>query len=179
MSTALEAWKNYHYCPKCGDKISRQFEQPENPFVCKKCGFTQYFNPSIGVVGILVNKLNQCLLLERGKEPAKGKFGLPGGFADFNESAEMGLKREILEETSLEAKSFEYLYSDTNLYPYKSVLYHVIDIFFVCYFESFEGIKIDESEVSGYLITVPGNDHLENMAFSSNRKALEFYYGAS
>ena len=172
----MEAWKDFHYCPKCGTENEYNKKNPSNPFCCCHCGFTQYFNPSIGVVGILVNKQNECLLLERGREPAKGKFGLPGGFADFNESAEDGLKREIYEEIKLSPSSFKYLYSDTNLYPFKSVLYHVIDIFFVCSLNSFHGIELQESEVTGFLITIPKKEHLDRMAFKSNRKALEIYY---
>jgi 8-oxo-dGTP diphosphatase len=41
------------------------------------------------------------LLIERGHEPFKGKWALPGGFMEWNESCEQAAARELQEETSI------------------------------------------------------------------------------
>jgi 8-oxo-dGTP diphosphatase len=41
------------------------------------------------------------LLIERGKEPFKNKWALPGGFIEMDETLETACKRELLEETGL------------------------------------------------------------------------------
>jgi 8-oxo-dGTP diphosphatase len=41
------------------------------------------------------------LLIERGHEPFKNKWALPGGFIEMDETLETACKRELLEETGL------------------------------------------------------------------------------
>ncbi len=41
------------------------------------------------------------LLIERGRDPFKNKWALPGGFIDMDETLETACKRELLEETGL------------------------------------------------------------------------------
>ncbi|MBD5266465.1 MAG: NUDIX hydrolase [Bacteroides sp.] len=45
----------------------------------------------------------KILLIQRGIEPYKGKWALPGGFLKPDESAEVGAMRELEEETGLKA----------------------------------------------------------------------------
>lgn len=59
------------------------------------------------------------LLIQRGIEPYKGKWALPGGFVHIEETTEEGAKRELKEETGLENIFIEQLYtfSDVNRDP--------------------------------------------------------------
>jgi len=41
------------------------------------------------------------LLIERGREPFKNKWALPGGFIEMDETLETACKRELFEETGL------------------------------------------------------------------------------
>jgi 8-oxo-dGTP diphosphatase len=52
------------------------------------------------VFSVLENELN-ILLIERKKEPYKGKFALPGGFLENNEELEDAAERELCEETGV------------------------------------------------------------------------------
>jgi 8-oxo-dGTP diphosphatase len=44
------------------------------------------------------------LLIERGCEPFKNKWALPGGFIEMDETLETACKRELLEETGLKVE---------------------------------------------------------------------------
>lgn len=52
---------------------------------------------------VFVKEANEIfvLLIERGREPFKNKWALPGGFIEMNETLETACKRELLEETGL------------------------------------------------------------------------------
>ncbi len=53
----------------------------------------------------------KILLIERGLEPFKGKWAIPGGFLNMNENADDCAKRELYEETGLQDVFMEQLYT--------------------------------------------------------------------
>lgn len=53
----------------------------------------------------------KILLIERGIEPYKGRWALPGGFLDMDEDAETCARRKLLQETCLENIFMEQLYT--------------------------------------------------------------------
>jgi len=61
----------------------------------------------------------KVLLIERGIDPFKGKWAIPGGFVHEDENADMCAKRELFEETGLQDVFMEQLYtfSDTDRDP--------------------------------------------------------------
>ena len=56
--------------------------------------------PILGI-GALIFRRGKILLVERGKEPLKGYWSLPGGALEIGERLQDGLRREVLEETGL------------------------------------------------------------------------------
>lgn len=60
-----------------------------------------YPRPAVTVDAILISKQNSVLLIERGREPFKGKWALPGGFIDMDEPLETACMRELEEETGI------------------------------------------------------------------------------
>ena len=61
----------------------------------------QYPRPAVTVDAILISNNQSVLLIERGREPFKSKWALPGGFIELDESLETACRRELEEETGL------------------------------------------------------------------------------
>ena len=59
--------------------------------------------PFLGV-GALIFDNHKLLIVERGKEPLKGYWSLPGGIVESGEKLEQSIRREVLEETGLEVE---------------------------------------------------------------------------
>jgi len=64
--------------------------------------------PVIGV-GAIVLRRDRVLMAERGKEPLKGWWSLPGGALETGETLEDAVRREMREETGLEIRPMRVL----------------------------------------------------------------------
>ena len=58
-------------------------------------------------VGALIFDGDRILIIERGKEPLKGWWSLPGGAVETGEKLVEAIKREVMEETNLEVEPLE------------------------------------------------------------------------
>jgi ADP-ribose pyrophosphatase YjhB (NUDIX family) len=56
--------------------------------------------PMVGVGAVIVHE-GRVLLVQRGHEPAKGKWSIPGGLIELGESLSDAVVREVREETGL------------------------------------------------------------------------------
>ena len=166
----------HRFCPQCGTENK---ETGRNPFQCPTCGYTHYFSPVAAVGAIIVDTNNRVLLITRARDPGKGKYGLPGGFVDPDESLEEALRREVLEEMNLQTTSIQYLISFPNQYAYAGAIFPVADAFFVCQVDGFETIKAQQGEITDYQFVHLDETVLGNMAFESNRRALQYHLSQS
>jgi ADP-ribose pyrophosphatase YjhB (NUDIX family) len=89
--------------------------------------------PLVGVGAILLNR-DRILMAQRGKEPLKGWWSLPGGALETGETLADGVRREVREETGLEIRPlgvleiFERIMRDSNGDPE----YHYVLIDYIC-----------------------------------------------
>lgn len=58
-------------------------------------------HPIVGVAAVVVHD-HQVLLVQRGREPGKGTWGVPGGVLELGETLDAGLRREVMEECGIE-----------------------------------------------------------------------------
>lgn len=170
MSIAIE--EAYLYCPRCGGPTT---EKGSVPFRCGDCGFSIFFGPVAAVGGLIVDELGRLLLVRRARNPGKGKWGLPGGFVDRGETIEQALAREVVEETQLRLKTTELMVTFPNQYDYQGVVAPVIDLFYVCRAVDPNAIHLEPTELDHFEWAIPTEKHLADMAFVSNRRAIEFW----
>lgn len=116
------------HCPRCG--ALHPGPHGQIPFHCEPCSLTLFFNPTVAGAVFLFDPTDRVLFIRRAKEPAQGKLAVPGGFIDFGESAEAGLRREVREEVGVDVTELTYLSSCPNRYEYRGVTYFVCDLIF-------------------------------------------------
>ena len=80
--------------------------------VCPSCGYVLFKNPVPGV-GVLVELENGVVLIKRGHHPKKGRWALPAGFIEADESIEEAAIRECKEETNLDIELLEMFHVDS------------------------------------------------------------------
>ncbi len=89
--------------------------------------------PILGV-GAIIEEGGRVLLIERGQEPLKGVWSLPGGAVEVGEYLKDAIRREVREETGLEveavsvAEIFERIMPD----PSGRTEYHYVLIDYIC-----------------------------------------------
>lgn len=89
--------------------------------------------PIIGVGAVIIN--DGCVLLvERGNEPLKGWWSLPGGGVETGETLEAAIRREVREETCLEIEILEIVEIFERIIrdPDGRAEYHYILIDYLC-----------------------------------------------
>ena len=160
------------YCPKCGAQAFHP--TAERLWVCATCDFHFYLNIATAVGGIIADEQGRILLIRRAQNPGKGMLGLPGGFLEIGETAELGLRREIREEVGLEMLDLRYHGSYANAYHYRELIYPTLDLFFICRPAS-TPFHCDPLEIAAAEWLLPAAIDLELIAFPSIRQAIIDY----
>ena len=99
--------QEFRFCPRCATPLALLSEAEDGGekarLRCPACGFTHWNNPT-PVLAAVIEYEGQILLARNAAWPGR-MFALITGFMEAGETPEDGIAREILEETSLTAKS--------------------------------------------------------------------------
>ena len=161
------------YCQRCGHQMSSDIIGGRERPVCPQCGYVIFKNPVPGV-GVLVEMEGGVVLIKRGHNPKKGRWALPAGFIEADESIEEAAARECKEETNLDIELIEMFHVDS--FPNDPTPQSGIIIFYRA------------KPIGGKLI--PGDDAAEarifapdalpvDVAFRTHRAALARWAGLS
>jgi len=89
--------------------------------------------PIVGIGALIFNR-DRILMAQRGKEPLKGWWSLPGGALEIGERLADGVRREVREETGLEIRPlgvleiFERIMHDAS----GATEYHYVLVDYIC-----------------------------------------------
>ncbi len=97
--------RRLHYCPRCGAAFRGETLQKGERQRCDRCGWVQYLNPAPGIT-VLIRSIEGEILIGKRAESARygGKWCLPGGYVEFEESFIETAHREVWEETHLKIR---------------------------------------------------------------------------
>jgi NAD+ diphosphatase len=165
MQSSVGSGTALRYCPKCGAAALRAVGA--KLLRCQACGFELYMNPAAAVAGVIRDEQGRVLVLVRGAEPGKGRWDLPGGFVDPDETAEDALRREVREELGLEVTTLRYVGSWPNAYEYMGVRYRTVDAGFVCEAAGAEAARPREEEIEAVMLLRPEEVDIGRFAFPS------------
>jgi ADP-ribose pyrophosphatase YjhB (NUDIX family) len=88
-----------NYCSNCGQQLTyrRPPGDDRSRYFCESCGTIHYQNPTM-VVGCIPEIEDKILFCRRAIEPCYGKWTLPAGYLENDETVSAGARRETLEE---------------------------------------------------------------------------------
>ena len=92
--------RTIRYCRTCGSAVEYRIPDDGDTrerAVCPACHTIHYENP-LNVVGTIPVLNGKVLLCKRNIEPRKGKWTLPAGFMELQETSAQGAARETVEE---------------------------------------------------------------------------------
>lgn len=156
------------YCPYCGEPVVQRHMEGKIRDFCMECSNVFYENPLPVASSIVVNEDREVLLVKRGKDPYKGMWCLPIGFAEADEEVKDAALRELKEEAGIAGEIVRLVDVDT------------VDNY---YYGSLAIVTYEVRHTGG--TPVPGDDaeaakffpvlELPPLAWSSNEKAIKMY----
>jgi NADH pyrophosphatase NudC (nudix superfamily) len=123
---------DYRFCPQCASPLAprEQLEDggPKTRLRCSACDFTHWNNPTPVLAAVIeCSDREGRVFLARNAAWTRRMFALVTGFLEAGESPLDGVRREVMEETSLEVESatiigaYEFLRMNQVI-----VAYHVV-----------------------------------------------------
>lgn len=94
------------YCPVCGEHLIEREVAGRTRLACPSCGYVHFVNP-VPVVGLIITYQDRIVVVKRGGSVERGKWALPSGYIEADESVEEAAIREAKEETGLDVELIE------------------------------------------------------------------------
>jgi 8-oxo-dGTP diphosphatase len=152
-------------CAVCGRDLDTKKIEGRKRAVCPDCGWVVYENPLPSAAAFVKNPNQEILLVKRGVEPGQGKWALPSGFIEIDETPEKACLRELKEETGLCGNIVRLL----GVYSQRSVMYK--NVLIIGYEVDATGILNAGSDSLIARFFKPSE--LPEIAFPSHRRMIE------
>jgi ADP-ribose pyrophosphatase YjhB (NUDIX family) len=157
----------FRFCPRCGEEMLPLADGPDRGRIgCRQGHFVHYDNPAVTAFAF-VERDEAYLVLERGQEPYRGRWELPGGFVEAGESPAEAVRREVFEETGLRIETPTILGAYTSRYGDDGKW--TVDVAFHCQAPSGELSLSAESSGAAWVSI----ERMPPLAFSGERSAFE------
>jgi ADP-ribose pyrophosphatase YjhB (NUDIX family) len=165
----------FKYCPVCAGKLKdKPLEGDRIHPVCSLCGFVFFQNSKPTASAIIENEEGKIILAQRAIEPNRGKWDIPGGFLENGEEPIVGLKREIMEELSVEIEPIGISSIHIDKYDYRDEWFYTLNLYYKCRIASGE-IKLDQENMDYKWLSleqIPWND----LGFYNTTLALKSFF---
>ena len=128
------------FCLHCATPMNYQIVDNDVHFryVCPNCNYVHYENPKI-VCGVVACWENKILLCKRGIDPQLGKWTIPAGFMELNETLQEAAEREAYEEARIKLRisHLHCVYSKSAINQVYMIFYaHMLSDYYACTPES-------------------------------------------
>lgn len=154
------------YCPYCSKPLTVRKNDGKDRLYCRAENRFLYENPLPAATCLVFDDKNHILLVLRNREPGIDKWALPGGFIETGESPAEAAKRELEEETGIQASGPELV----DVIFQKS-LYYKTSILIIGYrFSSYEGETVagdDAADARFFSV-----DEMPPLAFKSHETMI-------
>ncbi len=161
-----------HFCPHCGSGLNFREESGRRRSYCQKCRKIIYQNPLPAVALIVYNARREILLVKRAIEPHRGMWCLPGGFIENDESPQEAAKRELLEETGLQALEADLFSSELSLSP----VYGPVVLFCFSVGSWQNGLQAGDDALEAAFFSLAD---LPQIAFAAHKKFIEQFFSSN
>lgn len=91
----------FSHCPRDGTRLEQAFIDSRNRPACPSCGFADFMHFQVASDAI-VERDGRVLMVRMNYGPGSGRWALPGGFVENDETFEQAAVRETLEESGFE-----------------------------------------------------------------------------
>lgn len=98
-------WSNARYCPVCASELVTAEVFGRDRRRCSSCTFVLYANPAGAAGAVVVDQRRRVLLVRRGIEPFRGRWALPAGYQEVDETPTRAAEREVEEETGVRVRT--------------------------------------------------------------------------